>query len=164
MSKSNGKQQNLFDVIEGFDAAMLTTFNQRTGLHARPMAVARLNRDGAVYFLTDADSAKVDEIENNSKVTVTFQSGWQFAALSGKAEVIDNRSLIGRVWKESYKTWFPEGQDDPKLRLIRVEPESAEYWDSAGVHGVKYALEAIRAFASGDRPSVNSDQHAKIKM
>jgi general stress protein 26 len=164
MSKSNGKQQNLFDIIEGFDAAMLTTLDKRNGLRARPMAVAKLNRDGAVYFLTDAGSPKVGEIENNSKVTVTFQSGWQFATLSGKAEIIDNRSLIGRVWKDSYKTWFPKGQDDPNLKLIRVEPQEAEYWDNAGTQGVKYAVEAIRAFVSGERPNVDPDQHAKVKM
>lgn len=158
------KLENLFDIIEGFDAAMLTTLNKRNGLHARPMAVAKLNRDGAVYFLTDAGSGKIDEIESNSKVTVTFQSGSQFATLSGNAEIIDNRSLIGRVWNDTYKVWFPEGQDDPSLRLIRVEPQEAEYWNNAGAQGVKYALEAIRAFVSGDRPHIDSKVHAKVKM
>jgi general stress protein 26 len=143
---------------------MLTTVNKRSGLHSRPMAVAQLNHDGAVYFLTDADSAKVDEIETDATVTVTFQSGSQFAAISGKAEVIDNRNLIGRMWKDTYKTWFPGGKDDPKLRLIRVEPDAAEYWDNAGTQGIKYALEAIRAFASGNRPKVDSEQHAKVNM
>jgi general stress protein 26 len=164
MTKSREKHGNLFKIIEDFDAAMFTTMGKRNGLHARPMAVAKLNRDGAVYFLTDADSAKVDEIEANSKVNVTFQSGSQFAAISGRAEIIDNRSLIARVWKDTYKTWFPGGQDDPKLRLIRVEPETAEYWDNAGAQGIKYALEAIRAFASGDRPQTDAKQHAKVKM
>jgi general stress protein 26 len=107
MNKSNGTQQNLFDIIDKFDAGMLTTINKQNGLHARPMAVAKLNRDGAIYFVTDVNSAKIDEIGNNSKATVTFQSGSQFATVSGTAEIIDNRSLIGRAWKEAYKTWFP---------------------------------------------------------
>jgi general stress protein 26 len=75
MPKSQKTRENLFDIIGGFDAAMLTTVNKRSGLHSRPMAVAQLNHDGAVYFMTDADSAKVDEIEADATVTVTFQSG-----------------------------------------------------------------------------------------
>lgn len=164
MSKTSEKQENLFDIIENFEAGMLTTVNKRNGLHARPMAVAKLNRDGAIYFLTDANSGKAGEIENDARVTVSFQSGSQFATVSGTAEIIDNRSLIGRVWQEAYKTWFPRGKDDPSLRLIRVEPSEAEYWNNAGAQGIKYTVEAIRAFISGDRPATDVDQHAKVSM
>ena len=28
------------------------------------------------------------------------------------------------------KAWFPKGEDDPEIALIRVTAEKAEYWDA----------------------------------
>lgn len=28
-----------------------------------------------------------------------------------------------------HKAWFPNGPDDPKLALLKVEVDQAEYWD-----------------------------------
>lgn len=159
------QQSHLYDLINDFDTAMLVTYSAGArGLHARPMAVAELKADGDAYFATSIDSTKVAEIENDPRVTVTFQGRAKFAAVAGTAHIERDPAMIDRLWKEAWRVWFPKGKDDPSLCLIRVEAEEGEYWDNAGAKGFKYAIEALRAYVAQDRPKTNPDQHGKVKL
>ena len=43
------------------------------------------------------------------------------------------------------KTWFTEGEDDPRITVIRVRPTEGYYWDTKhglGVAGVKMLIGA----------------------
>jgi len=76
------KEDNLYDVVKDFDEAMLVTHSAR-GIHARPMAIARLDDSMMAYLLTDLNSIKVEEIRINPHALLTFQSARKFATVSG---------------------------------------------------------------------------------
>jgi hypothetical protein len=40
------------------------------------------------------------------------------------------RSRSASTW--SVEAWFPDGPDDPNIRLLKVDVSSTEYWDSSG--------------------------------
>ena len=43
------------------------------------------------------------------------------------------------------KTWFTEGEDDPRITVIEVEPEGGYYWDNKHgsiVAGIKMLIGA----------------------
>jgi general stress protein 26 len=154
------------ELLKDFKTAMLVT--QATGRpgRARPMAIARVDEDCSVWFFTARATEKVGEIRSDNHVLVTCQDERsRYLSLSGKAELIGDRGKARELWRESYKTWFPAGLDDPELLLIRVQPSDAEYWDNQGVNGIRYLFEAAKAYISGVRPKVpEGQQHGKVGL
>ena len=157
-------QRQLKDLLKGFDTAMLITGGANGSVHARPMSVAEINEAGELYFATAAGSAKVSEIKKDAEVTLIFQGRLTFVSLSGTAEVVKDQALIDKLWSEAWRVWFPKGKTDPTLRLLKVVPEEAEYWDSSGLEGISYAFEAAKAYIKGERPVTAQEQHGKVVL
>lgn len=132
---------NVHDLLQGFDTAMLVTHLPTGHLHSRPMAIAEVGEGGDVWFATRIDSPKVDEIQSNDDVNVTCMKGDRFLSLSGTAELVRDRALLDRLWKEAWQAWFPEGKDSQALALIHVTPHEAEYWEHAGGEKVRVHFE-----------------------
>jgi general stress protein 26 len=130
------------------------------------MAIARVEDNCDLWFFTGRDSMKVHEIENEQQVLVVCQDEHsRYISMLGQAELVTDRSQFSALWKEQYKTWFPEGVDDPNLLLIRVRAREAEYWDNRGIKGVKYMFQAAKAYATGTRPQTKEgEQHAKVSL
>jgi general stress protein 26 len=162
--RAEDKADRLNDIIRHFDNAMLVTRSGEGRSHARPLAVAEIRPDGDIFFATDIQSPKVAEIAANPDVLVTFQSGSQFATVSGRAEVVKDRALIEQLWSEAWKIWFPDGKGDPSLCLIRVDGSAGEYWDNAGAQGIKRAFETAKAYLKGKTPEIDEKQNAKVRL
>ncbi len=156
-------KNRLVDVLKDFTTAMVVTSAQGK-MRARPMAVVQIEDAGDALFVTSLDSPKVDEIEMNPRVLLTFQGSWRFASLSGEAEIIRDPALVEKHWKEDWRLWFPEGKSDPRICFIRVHGSDAEYWDSAGGNAVTFAFEAARAYLSGTEAKRNDKLNAKVQV
>ena len=161
---ANTRREHLYDLLKDFDTAMLVTRSDDGHMHGRPMAVAELRPDADAYFVTSIDSPKIAEVAASPSVTLTFQSSSQFASLSGRAGVVQDRALIDRLWKEAWKVWFPKGKTDPTITLLKFSAEDGEYWDNAGAQGLKYAFEAAKAYVKGEQPKSDQKQHAKVEL
>ncbi len=158
------QEKKLRGLLQDFNHGMLVTVSKDGQLNARPMVLADVESDNDVFFITNVDSAKVDELEGDSRVCVTCQSGNRFVALTGMATIEQDPSKIDACWKESWKVWFPEGKSSPDLRLIHVVSLAGEYWDNSGLQGVKYLLKAGKAYAAGEKPSLDDEMHAKVRL
>jgi general stress protein 26 len=89
-----------------------------------------------------------------------MQDSGRYVSLSGSARAVRDRALVEGLWSESWKVWFPQGKDDPSLRILIVGPTEASYWDASGLRGLKYFFEAAKAYVNGTRPpSDNDEQH-----
>jgi general stress protein 26 len=156
----------LHDLLNDFDMAMLVTRNAEGQLRSRPMALAEVADDGALWFITQRHSGKADDISHDRRVNVSLQSSMKFISLCGSAELVDDRSKVSELWSEAWKVWFPHGKDDPTFTLLRIRGECAEYWDNSGASGIKYLFEAGKAYLTGTRPDVADDPkiHAKVQM
>jgi general stress protein 26 len=152
---------HLKELLESFDTAMLITRHGET-VHARPMAVAGVEGASTLWFVTGASSPKSDEIRNDERVSATFQGSLKFVALSGLASLVRDRKKIEELWQTSWKAWFPNGKDDPNITLIRVTVTDAEFWDTAGSKGIRYAFEVAKAVVTGDTPEVSQGQHGRL--
>jgi general stress protein 26 len=160
------RYDKLHDLLADFDTAMLVTRTPEGQLRSRPMAVAAVEPDGALWFMTQRDSAKVTEIEHYHEVNVAFQSKLKFVSISGSGYVVEDRQKVDELWNEAWKHWFPGGKDDPQLMLVCVDGATGEYWDNSGASGIKYLIEAGKAYLSGTRPNVERDPaiHAKVNL
>ena len=161
--EKNQDTNNLHDVVNSFDVAMLVTHGA-DGIHARPMTVARLDENMSIYLMTDLNSVKVNEIHANPNAILTFQSSRKFASLSGKLDVVSDRPLIESMWKELWKVWFPKGKTDPSITLLKFTACKGEFWDNAGMQGLKFIYDATKALAAGERPEPDREQHAKVGL
>ena len=120
----------VWDIIENARVGMLTT-QFDGGLRARPLE-ARADRDaGLIWFVTDVRGAKDDEIDAAHDIGLVFIDADERAYLSitGRAFVMRDSAKTREIWRQSDDTWFPAGPDDPNVRVLRVEPITAELWD-----------------------------------
>ncbi|QEG00224.1 Pyridoxamine 5'-phosphate oxidase [Stieleria maiorica] len=157
-------EKKLLDLIHGFDNAMLVTKTPSGALDARPMAVAQATDDGRLWFVTDRNSGKITDLMNDQDVAVTMQSSRKFVTISGTCRVVDDRAKIEEVWNEIWKVWFPGGQSDPSIVLLKVDPQRGEYWDNSGVAGIKYLIKAGKAYLQGERAETDASVNASVVL
>lgn len=157
-------RENLNEILKDFNTAMMVVRSSDAHNHARPMGIALLQENADIFFMTSANSSKIADIKANPTVTLTFQNASQFVSLSGRATVERDRAMIESLWKEPMKAWFPMGNEDPDICIIHFTPEDGEYWNNAGVQGLKYAFEAVKAYVKGEPAKTDEMQHAKVEL
>lgn len=161
-------EQHFFELLKGFDTAMMVTHGNNVGLHARPMAIARVEDDGGIWFITGGDTAKVDEVRQDATMLAIMMNGSKSMSVGGNAELSRDRAKIAELWKESFRAWF-KGKDDPNIVLMRLNPSEAEYWDNSGLQGLKFALKFASAYVSGksmrnDEMNADPNVHGKVSL
>jgi len=159
-------ERHFFELLHEFETATVITRGRTGELHGRPMAIADVDDEGTLWFITNIDSTKVLEVRDDSRAMISLQSSRQFVTMNGHFELVADREKIDRIWKEPYRIWF-DGQNDPELVLLRFTPFDAEYWDNAGAHGVKHAFEAAKAYLKGqkvDPAEYDPEAHARLQL
>ena len=158
-------QQQLDELLQRFDTAMLVTATATGMLRARPMAVAAHRGGGILYFATRVEDGKLDELIADARVAVTMQQGNRYVSITGIARIEIDRALADEIWSAAMRVWFPEGASDPALVLIRVEPEQAEFWDRSGVRALEFYWQAGHALVTGKKPDDQTlSGHGKLSF
>ncbi|MFC6096074.1 pyridoxamine 5'-phosphate oxidase family protein [Flavobacterium qiangtangense] len=105
----------------------------------RPMAPEKIDDQGNFWFLSSSDSHKNEELEQDSSVQLLFQgsSYSDYLSIYGKAVISKDKAKIKELWDPMMKTWFTEGEDDPRITVIQVIPSEGYYWDTK--HGMAVA-------------------------
>jgi len=98
----------------------------------RPMSIQKTDPDGTMWFLSAKDSYKNQEILADESVRLYIQGSAHsdFLFLKGTAMISDNPEKIHELWKPIVKAWFTEGEDDPRISVIRFTPQEGYYWDN----------------------------------
>lgn len=158
MSDTAANIDRLWSLISDIPVAMVVTHEgQGQNMRARPMAVRPARDEGAIYFLTDAGAPKTREIRGNQSVCLALadNKSQKYVSISGHAQMIDDRDRVRELWSV-YDTAFWPDKNDPRIRILRVTPESAEYWEGAG--RVVTAVKLVAAIASGERMNVGENE------
>ena len=144
------------ELIKDIRTAMLVTITPDGKPHSRPMATQEAEFDGSIWFLSDIDSQKIVDIAANPTVAVTYarSASESYLSLTGTAQVLNDRNRIREFWNKFLDAWF-DGPDDPRIRLIRVDVEHAEYWDTPGGK-IASIISMARAAVTG-KPDNSSD-------
>ncbi len=88
----------------------------------RVMWTAEVDDELNVYYATGINSAKVKRIESNPNALVLWISESGYLSLSGVAEVVTDRAVLDRLWRDSFARYFPGGKNDANYAVIRVTP------------------------------------------
>lgn len=126
----NGAEK-LRDDIAAIEVAMLTTRDEDGNLHSRPMYTLELDGTGVLWFFTTKDSHKMDDIEDNNRVSLSYADAntHTYISITGTAQCVDDDERKKKDWSPIHEAWFPKGINDPNLCLLRVRIHSAEMWD-----------------------------------
>jgi general stress protein 26 len=122
---------------------------------ARPMSVRYVDDEGNLWFLSAADSHKNQEIEADPRVKLYFQGAThsEFLSIDGLASISRDKGMIRDLWNFVLKTWFTEGENDPRITLIKVVPTNSYYWDTKhgkAVSGAKILVGAVMGVTLDD--------------
>lgn len=151
-------QDRAWELIEEIGLCMLVS-HDGTGdqLRARPMSAHARRDEDAIYFLTDLRSHKDDEIEINENICLCFgdNGSYKYVSVTGTANLLDDRNRVAELWSPAARAFW-ESKDDPNIRILKVRPALAEFWDSPGkiVTTVKMAAAAV----TGSRPDLGSNR------
>ena len=153
-----------WDIIEKARIGMLTT-QFASGLRARPLE-ARADRDaGLIWFVTDIGGAKDDEINADQNIGLIFidEDSRAYLSITGRASVTRDTAKAKEIWKKTDDIWLQGGPDDPNVRVLRVEPVTAELWDgpssSAGA-----TLEFAKARLTGEKLNFGENRKVTVPM
>lgn len=146
--------EKISELVKGIHIAMMTTVAKDGSMSSRPMGVQNKPFDGTLWFLTRSTSEKVEEIEQDQHVMVTFAEpkDSKYLALKGKATVSQDRAKIKELWSPLYKAWFPRGEDDPEITVVRVDVSEGDYWEASSSKIVVLAKYAAAAMTGGALP------------
>jgi general stress protein 26 len=152
--------ERVWQLMEKIGFAMLVTVEGQK-LRARPMSAYVRPHENAVYFLTDARRHKDEQIAQHPGVNLSFADtgGQKYVSVTGHADISNDRARIKELFSTPAKAWW-DGPDDPQIRVLKVTPDDAEFWDSPGTV-ISYVKMAAAA-ATGSRPDLGDNR--KVDM
>ena len=147
MASPSDDVEHAWNLMEKIGFAMLVTLDGEK-LRARPMSAYVRREENAIYFLADARRHKDEEIARHPEVNLSFADtgGQKYVSVSGKATVSNDRARIKEMFTTPAKAWWGSAED-PNIRILKVTPDDAEFWDAPGkvISTIKMAAAAEQA-------------------
>jgi len=156
------KLDDLYGLIDGIETAMLTTRRVDGHLVSRPMQTQRRTAGVDLWFMSNADTHKFDELAHDPHVNVAFYKDRtrEWVSVSGTAILSRDSNLVHGLYKPDWRAWLGDdggkrdgGPDDPRIVLILVEAHSVTY--SKKDRPLPFVLfEVARGMITGEPPKV----------
>jgi len=156
------KIDELYDLIEGIETAMFTTRRPNGQLVSRPMQTQDRIEGCDLWFVTDVETHKLDELALDPHVNCAYYNNKsrEWVSVSGVAHVSKSRNRIRQLYKEDWKVWFGDeggdrdgGPNDPRIALIMVEAETATYMKNNKPRPI-LLFEVLKARVTGSQPRI----------
>ena len=157
-----GSQAKVAELLKGKRIAMLTTTDATGTFASRPMALQETEFDGDLWFFAERDSRKVTHAQQHPAVNVTVADGSEWVSLNGTVQIIDDLDKKRQLWNKGVEAWFPNGPEDAHIVLLKVDADSAEYWDTPGGGGVATALSLVKTKLGG-KPAAGENEKVDLQ-
>lgn len=153
---SDEQRDKALEMMRDGRICMMVTRSDDGDLHSRPMAVQRIDDDQTIWFLVDRRSDKVAEIGADARVNLAFSDDGSWVSAAGTARVVEDQASKSDMWNPMVEAWFPDGENDPEIVCMAVEPSSAEYWDGpGGLFGTLISL--VKSKVTGTRLEADNE-------
>jgi general stress protein 26 len=160
---SESDLDRVWEIMEDISVCMVTT-HAGGRMRSRPMHAIPDRDVGSIYFITDTRGAKDDEIAAAPDVCLAFADIGDntYLSITGRAETIRNPAKAEELWSSEAQAWWPRGPRDPVVRVLRVVPEQAEYWDTRG-NSITVALKLMAARVTGGEPDLGESKKVSVR-
>ncbi|WP_309672128.1 pyridoxamine 5'-phosphate oxidase family protein [Gemmatimonas sp.] len=163
-SEQEKRIDELYDLVDGIETAMFVTQREDGQLVSRPMATQKRNPVADLWFVTDVESNKIDELDQNPNINLSYFStkSKEWVSVSGTATISTDRAAIRALYEPDWKMYFGAlddvrngGPDDPRLALILVNADSVIYLkQDKSTPAVLFEL--LKGRITGDRPDLGT--------
>lgn len=87
----------------------------------------------STYFTTNTSSEKMQQIQNNNRVSVYYCNPESFhgVMLSGRIEIIEDMNVKKSLWQKEWTVYCPDGVEDPDNAVLRLRPDSIRGWSGS---------------------------------
>lgn len=143
MSTAAELERRLWSALRSDRVVMLGLAGKDDG-HTRPMTAIVEDEDrGPIWFFTSTDNEIVTAGGGRAVAAFVSKGHDLFATIHGRLTIDTDPATVERHWNGMVAAWF-NGQNDPKLRLLRLDPEGAQIWENASsiLAGIKALLGA----------------------
>ncbi len=130
------KLDDLYKLIEGIEVAQFTTRRPDGHLVSRPMQVQRRVSGSDLWFMTNGESHKLEELATDPHVNCAFYNSKtrEWVSVSGTAHISQDRRIIHDLYQPDWRAWLGDeggerdgGPDDPRITLVLIEAHSVIY-------------------------------------
>ncbi len=156
----NDLMTTIRSIMKDVRTCMLVTTAEDGALHAAPMTTQEAEFDGDAWFIAGKDSETVRNLGARPHVNVSYSGSSSWLSLTGSASVVEDPAKKKELWNSFVEAWFPGGQDDPNIALVKVDGVSAQYWDSPGK--VAMTLDMVKARVTGNTPKSGDSQKVDL--
>ena len=156
ITRSEGIEK-IAELIKDLRIAMLVTLDEQGAGRGRVIGVTGYWLLVTRQCSVSVTSGKVHDVVNNPRVNVVYanSSAESYLSVSGHASIVDDRYRMRDLWTPFLRAWF-ENADDPDLRLLRVDVEDAEYWDTPGGK-IASLISLVKGAITGNGENMQSD-------
>jgi len=157
------KLDDLYRLIDGIETAMLTTRRADGHLVSRAMQTQRRTTGTDLWFMTNAESEKFEELARDPHVNVSYYKDRtrEWVSVSGRAVLSRDRDLIDSLYQPDWKIWLGDqgdgkrtgGPHDPRIALVLVEAEHVVYTKKDRATPI-VLFQMIKARVTGEPPKV----------
>lgn len=160
------KLDELYDLIDDMEIALMTTRRPDGVLVTRPMATQQRGPLADLWFVTSIETHKIEEIENDPNVSIGYynDSSKEWVSVSGTATITQDRAKIRELHQPDWRAWFEDeggnrdgGPDDPRLALIFVDAHSAHYMKTK-YSRPRVLFEIAMAIATATTPDIGREE------
>lgn len=122
--------KEIAQLVRKLDICTFTTVAEGGALLGRPMSNnADVEYDGKSYYFALDSEQVVQDIAKNANVSLGFSGENKlYICVSGKAELIRDKSQFKAHWVPDLDKWFAEGVDTAGLVMIKVAAKNIRYW------------------------------------
>lgn len=166
---SDSRLDDLYELIDGIEVAMLTTRRRDGRLVSRAMQTQRRTAGADLWFVTSIASHKFEELAFDPNVNLSYYRDRtrEWVSVSGSAILSQDRDLVRGLYKPDWKAWFKAAEgtndekagtpDDPRIALILVEAQSVSYYKSDRPLPL-VLFDVARAMLGGPAPSLGDER------
>jgi general stress protein 26 len=141
---ANNPRGAVFDVLGDVRAGMLGLTAGGEGF--QPMTHFPDAAAGTIWFISSTDTDLVQSVGLGEDAQYVVISGDHdvHISLRGKLFQLHDDTKLDALWSPFVSAWFEGGRDDPRIALLRFDPEFGDIWASA-TSTLKFGFEMIRA-------------------
>ena len=120
-------EDRLWKEIEKARYGMLGVVGRMPPKHFQPMAAFCERETGQIWFFSRTDTDLAQQLERGAEAMFIVQAkdqGFQ-ACVAGRLSQQSDARRLAEYWNPVVAAWYPEGQNDPRLTMLRLDVADA---------------------------------------
>jgi general stress protein 26 len=159
-------QDRLWKEIEKARYGMLGLVGQTASPHQhfQPMTAFCERENGQIWFYsrTDTDLAKAAEQAGPAMFIIQAKDQGFQACVGGRLVQTFDAARIQQYWGPIVAAWYPEGQNDPRLTMLRLDLSDAQVWLSE-TNPLAFGFQIVKANMTGTEPDVGESAPIELR-